>query len=342
MMQQQSHEKEETKTVMRTFTKNVPVPAAGLALGLVSLGILLRPLSEVYTAIGAAGATALLVLLVVKMFLNPNVVRGDFRNPIFASVFGTFFMTIMQLAALLEPFAPAVAFVLWTDAIAGHLILIAWFTISFGKKFSWDDVFPTYFIAYVGIIVATVTAPAFEAQALGEGLFFFGFACYAVLLAAVTYRLATRPAAAPARPLICIYTAPMSLSLTGYLSCFETPNPLFVAVLAILAQALLVFVIFQLPGLLKLLHANFYPSVAAMTFPFVISATALGKTVAYFAGIGIELPEALTYVVAGETVLAAAMVLYATVRYLGFFKRIAGESTSPAEVASRSKASATR
>lgn len=312
---------------MKSLIKNAPIPLAGLALGIIALGTLLKPLSpSLYW--GAVGMSSLLIIvLVARLIMFPRDIRADLRNPVFASVSGTFFMTIMQISVGVNDFAPSAAFVLWSDAVFGHFVLIVWFSLAFVRHFKWTDVVPTYFIAYIGIIVVSVTSPTFGLQAFGQGVFWFGFALYAVLLAVVSYRIATRPLPDGAKPLICIYAAPMSLSLTGYLAAFSQPNLVFAMVLAVLAQLLLVGVITQLPRLFRLLHGRFFPSIAAMTFPFVISATALGRLCAAMAAAGMGYPAALDVLVGAETVLACAMVVYAMVRYGFFFARKVQEDT---------------
>ena len=314
---------------MNEFLKRVPIPAAGLALGLVSLGNLLRPVSTIITWIAAACSFILIALLIAKMLFHPRLVKSELQNPTILSVSGTFFMAIMQLASLASQ--TTIAFIIWCAAIVGHLALIALLSLRMLRSFQWDDIFPTYFITYVGIIVATATASAFDMQVVGQGLFWMGFVCYIVLLAAVTYRVATIPLPESAQPLICIYAAPMSLSLTGYLSCFADPNPLFVLCLAVLAQALLVFAVIRIPNLIASLHGRFFPSIAAMTFPFVISATGLGKTCLFFAAQDHALPDAIGGLSAAETVLATIMVLYAAFRYLGYFRQVMAEGSAVAE-----------
>ncbi len=74
-------------------------------------------------------------------------------------------------------------------------------------------------------------------------------------------------------------------------------------------------VVIQLP---KLLRPRFYPSYAAMTFPFVITATALSKFLAALAASGYTVPPALHVLLAMETLLATSMVLYVFLRYLHF------------------------
>ena len=288
--------------------QQTPIPVAGLALGLAALGNLLQtsipqPLGDIVRAACGIVAALLVALLVVRVVRYSGAVLEDFRNPIFASVSGTFFMVLMQLATYLEPFAHVPAFILWAASVAAHAVLICWFTAVFIASFKLDDVYPTYFICYVGIIVGAVTAPSFGMEPVGRGLFVFGFVCYLALLVLVTLRYVRLGVAEPARPLFCIYAAPMSLSLAGYLTVFSVPNAVFALVLAVLAQLLFAAVLVRLPSLLRL---RFYPSYAAMTFPFVITATALGKALALLRADGVAVPPAFDWLLVAETAFAAS------------------------------------
>lgn len=304
---------------MNNLLKNIPIPTAGLAVALVSLGNLLQPYSDLARIVLACLSFALIALLTARIVRYPHSVVHDFRSSIFASVFGTFFMTIMQLSVFLIPLFPIAAFAIWVAAIAGHMTLIVWFSIRLIGHFSLDDVFPTYFVAYVGIVVASVTAPNYGLESYGEAIFWFGFSCYMVLLVVVTVRYARIETPEPAKPIFCIYAAPMSLCLTGYLSCAQNPNIVFVCTMAVLSQLLLVLVLTKLPCMLRL---RFYPSCAAMTFPFVITATALGKTIDFLSGYGIGV-AGLQVLQIVEIAYAAFMVLYVLIKYLAFFHDLA-------------------
>lgn len=303
---------------MRDIIKKVPIPTAGVALGLAALGNLLQPYAEVAHIICGALSLFLVAMIVAKVVLFPSMIRDDLQNSIFASVSATFFMTLMQLAGYLAPVAIVPAFGLWCAAIAGHFILMGWFTAHFIRRFKLAEVFPTYFICYVGIIVAAVTSPVFGMEAFGRGIFWFGLACFAVLLATVVARYLKHEIPEPARPLFCIFAAPLGLSLVGYLAVTPNPDPLFVGVLMGLGQVMLVGVATQLP---KFLALKFYPSYAAMTFPFVISAMALGKGMQalYAAGVTIPALPMVEALIALETVFAAVMVTYVFVHYMRFF-----------------------
>ena len=314
---------------MKSVIQKVPIPTAGVALGLAALGILLQPLSEAFHLIAGVLSLIMVAFLAAKIILFPAMVREDLKNPVFAAVSATLFMTTMQLATYLAPLAYDAAFVIWSIAVIGHFCLMAWFTIAFTLRFDLKQVFPTHFIAYVGIIVASLTSPTFGMEAMGAVIFWFGFALYLALLVIVGLRYIKHEVPEPSKPLFCIYAAPMSLSLAGYLASAAEPNAVMVGIMAVLAQLFLVLVLTQLPKLLKI---KFYPSYAAMTFPFVISASALLKAVTYFEGLGFGGPVfmAAHVLISIEIILATVMVLYVLGHYLRFFfRRIEGKPTEP-------------
>lgn len=297
--------------------RNVPIPTAGVMLGLAALGNLLGPYSLLMKYACGLSAAFLGALLIAKIVCCPKAVKDELNSSsIFGSVFATFFMALMQLATYIAPFTPAAGELLWMGAVGGHFALMAWFTWRYLFHFSLREVFPTYFIAYVGIVVASVTAPVFGHHAMGETIFWFGFSAYAALFVLVTARyVRCREIAEPAKPLFCIYAAPMSLSLAGYLASVEEKSLVMAAVMQVLAQVLFFAVLSQMPRLLRL---PFYPSYAAFTFPFVITAVALRESLAYGARMGVALPEWLSALLAAETILAAGIVCYVFVRYLHF------------------------
>ena len=314
---------------MDSIIKKLPIPAAGVALGLAALGNLLAPYGEVIRILCGALSLCLGGLLVAKIVLYPSMIRQDMQNSIFASVSATFFMTLMQLAGYLAPAAGIPAFVLWCAAVLGHLALMVWFSVKYMGNFKLTEVFPTYFICYVGIIVASVTSPIFGMQGVGLVLFWFGFVCYGAMFALITLRYIKHSVPEPARPLFCIYSAPMSLSIAGYLAVTADPNLVFVGVLAVLAQVLFVVVLTQLP---KFIAGGFFPSFAAMTFPFVITATALGKVLDVMAAGGVALPMAgwLQLLVAIETAFAAVMVFFVLGHYVRFLASALKPAPAPA------------
>lgn len=302
---------------MKETIRRVPIPLSGLALGLVALGVLLQPLSEALHLIAGLLSLSALLAVTAKVILFPDMIKKDLKNPVLAAVSATYFMTVMQLATYLAPIAPLLAFGVWIAAIVGHLTLIIFFTARFMLDFNLEHVFPTHFIAYVGIIVAALTSPTFGMQAFGEIFFWFGHMCFLLLLFLVALRYLKHEVPDASKPLFCIFTAPMSLSLAGYLAVSSQPNIILVVLMLVVAQSLLVLVLTQLPRLLRL---SFYPSYAAMTFPFVVSASAFLKATAFFEGLeysgaALEIAHVLVIV---EIIFASIMVLYVLTQYVHF------------------------
>lgn len=301
--------------------KNIPIPTAGVMLGLVALGNLckLQGCPEEWRWACGIAACFFGALLTLRIFLYPGSIKNDFTgNSILASVAATYFMSIMQLCTYTSAFAPVASEIVWFAAIIAHMALILWFTWYYVIRFQLTDVFPTYFIAYVGIVVASLTSPAFQQQDLGQALFWFGFVTYIILFALVTYRYLHITIPVPAKPLFCIYTAPMSLSLAGYLAVVPHPSLLMVLAMQTAAQILFVVVLAKMP---KLLRLPFFPSYAAFTFPFVITAFTLKQSLLYFQAVGYTYPAFLETIALAEAVISGLIVLYTAARYVNFFRQ---------------------
>ena len=300
---------------MKKIIQKVPVPLCGVMLGLAALGNLLQSYGEGIRYACGIIAALLLVLILLKLVLFPKMIKEDLQNPIMASVSATFPMALMLLSTYVKPWIGAVAKYIWLFAIILHLILIIYFTIKFIIKLQIPKVFASYFIVYVGIVVAAVTAPAFEAISIGTAAFWFGFATLLLLLVLVTIRyIKFKQIPEPAQPLICIYAAPTSLCVAGYVQSITPKSKGFLLTMLVLASILYVFALIKAIGYLKL---KFYPSFAAFTFPFVISAIATKQTMACLANMKQPMPF-LQYIVLIETIIAVIFVIYTFIRYMQF------------------------
>lgn len=207
------------------------------------------------------------------------------------------------------------AYYIWLFAIAIHIVLIICFTVKFVFKLQMPKVFASYYIVYVGIVVASVTAPAYEKLAIGSAAFWFGFVTLILLLILVTYRYVTvKEVPDPAKPLICIYAAPTSLCIAGYVQSVMPKSYGFLMGMFVVATVIYIFALVKAIGYLKM---PFFPSYAAFTFPFVISAIASKQTMACVMNMGHPMPF-LKYVVLIETIIAVILVVYTYIRFMGF------------------------
>lgn len=302
---------------MKKLLKALPIPAAGVMLGLAALGNLLQSYGEGIRLFFGALAAILWVLLVLKViFCWKGVCATMNSDPVVASVSGTFPMATMLLAVYAKNVGlpAALAQGMWYAGIALHVALIIWFTAKFMVKPQMPKVFASYFIVYVGIVVASLTAPAFGAAAtIGTWCFWFGFVCLLALLVLVGYRYVRFPVKMdPPKPLFCIFAAPASLCLAGYIQSIASKSAAMVIGMLVLSSVLYILVLVKTPGFLKL---PFYPSYAAFTFPFVITAIAAKQSMACLTKMGMAVAW-LKPVVLVETVIAAVLVIYALIRYI--------------------------
>lgn len=295
--------------------RKLPLPIAGLMLALAALGNLLLSHGSIYRNILGIMSGIVLALLLAKIVIMPKAVREGFENPVIASVIPTFSMGLILLSAYIKPYASSAAYCLWLLGIALHITLILAFTMKYIVNFNIKKVFPSYFIVYVGIVCASVTAPAFGMEQLGRYIFWFGFVSYLAILPVALFRtLIVKETPEPAKPTFAIYTAPANLCLAGYLNSFQTKSMLIVTFLAGLSLVMFIYVIINMPSLLRL---KFYPSYSAFTFPFVITAIAMKGSGTYFSKAGINIPY-MAYLISALEILAVIMVIYVSLRYLIF------------------------
>ena len=262
--------------------RGLPTPMAGLALGVASLGWCAEnalPLNGWGQLAGAAVASWLLAMLVVRFVFHADTLVRDLRHPVVGSIVPTFAMAVMVISRALHDFLPTVGVTLWCAAVAVHLLALAAFLVYRARENIMNNMVHSWFIPPVGIVVADVTFPGTPAlEPLALVLLWIGLASYAVLLPVMLYRLIFLPEVPnAAKPTIAIMAAPASLSLAGYLSVVKEPSLLVTAVLLGIAL-LMTFVIYL--SFVRLLRLQFSPGYAAFTFPMAIGATALYKCAA--------------------------------------------------------------
>ncbi len=295
--------------------KKIPIPICGVILGLFGLGNLLQSYSESIRMACGIVATILLVLFLISVIADFGKFSKDMGNPIMASVFCTFPMALMLFSTYFKPWLGAVSKVIWYGALILHVIMIVYFTVRFMLQFDMKKIFASYFIVYVGIAMAAMTAPAYQTTGIGTAAFWFGLVTLVILLVIVTMRYVKLPDIPdPAKPLICIYSAPASLCIAGYIQSVTPKSLSLLIVLWVIASILFVFACIKFVQYLKL---PFFPSYAAYTFPFVISAIATKQLMVCAMNMEKPMPF-LKPIVLVETIIATVTTLYALVRYLFF------------------------
>lgn len=272
---------------MKKLIKSIPIPFAGVMLALAVGGNLLTPFNPIYKNIFGLLSVICLILITGMIFLDFSRIKEAFNHPVLSSVMPTYSMGIIVLSTYIIPFNKSIAFSFWIFGLLLHMVLLLIFTKNHIFDFKMKKVFPSYFIVYVGYVCASVTAPAYAMQALGQTLFYFGLGCYIILLPIILYRtVKVKNIPIPALPTVTIFAAPASLLLAGYMSSFSGKNILLTYLMLFLSIASIIGVLLYMP---KMLKNGFYPSYSAFTFPYVISAVAALKTRQFFLSLNHEI-----------------------------------------------------
>ncbi len=299
--------------------KKYPIPISGTALGLASLGNLLRSYSEPLRTVLGLIAAIIIVFLVVKFLLLSKPVMEAMENPVVAGTMATFPMTLMVLSTYIAQFKPF-GMILWYLGVILHVLLIVWFSLKFLKNFNIKKVFPTWFILYVGIAVAPLTAAPHGTTALGMMLFWFAFIAYFILVAVVSYRVfKVKEIPDPAKPTLTVFAAPGSLLLAAYMAGSPTKNLTIVYILLAFSLFFWAYAVLQLP---KLLMMKFNPAFSSFTFPFAISGLASKLTNGFLTKAGNPIPG-MGILINIQEILSLVLVLYVLFKYLQFM--FAGE-----------------
>ena len=295
--------------------EKIPIPLCGLILAFFSLGNLLNDTHPLLKAICGTIGMIFLILILLKLVIYPEKIRQDFKNPVIASNSGTFSMSLMILSTYIITFIPDIAYGIWILGVTLHILLIVYFTHHFIiHNFDISTVYPSYWIVFVGITMGAITAHAHNLDEIGFIFFLVGFIGMILTLPLVIYRYIKHKDIPNAnKPLICIFTAVMSILIVGYLNSY---NNISIEFLIGMYTFACMFYIFALAKFIEYRNLEFYPSFAAFTFPFVISGLAT-KGVMSKTGFNIILNNVLSI----ETVIATAIVVYVTIKYIKFLSR---------------------
>jgi exfoliative toxin A/B len=301
---------------MRKYLERLPYPIAGVMLAYAALGNLLEAFlgADVKYLCGMISALILL-LMIVKILVMPKSFEDAMGVLPIASVIATAPMGIMLLAVYLKGLFGSIAVLVWMFGLIVNVYIIFYFTIKHGFPFKKEKIFASYYVTYVGVVVASVTAKAFGMISVGIISFVFGLLSFIVLLPIVTYRyIIIGQAPAPLKPLIVIYGAPANLLLVGYLSLGLTWSDMFVYILWGIG---IVTTIFAWSQIIVLRNSAFYPSFSAYTFPLTIGAMATMRFNAFLVNQG-EVVMWLKILGQVQSAIAIVAVIYVTICYIKF------------------------
>ena len=295
--------------------KNLPTPIAGLALGSAALGNLLQPYSSSLQLLFNLLSLIIIVLLTIKFVLGFDKLKKEMENPVIATVLATYPMTIILLASFSKKYIGLLSMPVWIIGIFLDFCVVCYAIYNLIiKERHINKIYPTWFITFVGPAVVTVTAINYNLETLGLIYFYFSYINYLVLLPFVLYRVYKYKHYKDGDyPTITVFSAPGGLLLASYMIGVTQKSNIILAILIPLTILLFIFVLIQLPYLLK---RKFYPSFSAFTFPLVICAISFQKTGVYY-----QLDEfsILNILIHLSELLAIIIVIYV---WYGFIKSL--------------------
>ncbi|HWS30171.1 MAG TPA: TDT family transporter [Clostridia bacterium] len=301
---------------METF-KRMPLTVYGVMVALSSLGNLLAGYGDPIKYFCGGCAVLILIALLLRVIFFFTQTKADLQNPLLCSISPTVSMSVMILSTYVKPFAPIAAYIIWIAAIALFVVTIVYFIVRFVVHFNFKTVFPSWFAVSAGGVVASVTCGAYDAQNVGQIIFYIGFAASVILFPIVVYRMfIIRDVPIAARPTYFIFAAPFNLCLAGYVGAFAgSVNPTMFYILFTLALATLLPCLVSLPFLVK---RPFYPSYAGFAFTTAISGVAMKSANGVIAKLAGQPVAALNVFVGFMELLAFAVVFYVFIRYIIF------------------------
>lgn len=298
-----------------TIIKSLPTPIAGLALGSAALGNLLQPYSSSLQLLFNLLSLIIIILLTIKFVLEFDKLKKELDNPVIATVLATYPMSIMLLASFSKKYIGLLSMPIWIIGIFLDFCVVYYAIYNFIiKERHISNIYPTWFITFVGPAVVTVTAINYNLETLGLIYFYFSYINYLVLLPFVLYRVYKYKHYRDGDyPTITVFSAPGGLLLASYMIGVSQKSNIILAILIPLTILLFIFVLIQLPYLIK---RKFYPSFSAFTFPLVICAIAFQKTGIYYQIAEFSILNILIHL---TELLAIVIVIYV---WYGFIKNL--------------------
>lgn len=251
---------------------------------------------------GYLGAVTLLFLFAlaaygVKVIFRPRVLTEDFRTLPGRAGLAALTMSLMMLAAVLVPDAPAVA--AWTLAggvVLHALVALAAARLFFGGPAEARQVTPVMHLTFVGFIVAPLAAVPLGMTLLSAMILWYSVAAATVLWVAGLRPLLTGVAPAPLRPLQAIHLAPAALTGT---SAHLLGLPALGTAMAALAAVLFLVLLARVRWLTEAGFSGFW---SAFTFPLAAFAGVLFLTAQ-------GLPSEPVRMLGGLVLIAATLII---------------------------------
>lgn len=269
----------------------------------------------------------MLSLMILRLIRFPKVMYEELKNPVTGTFYPTMGMVVWLVSGFFYPYFPVVCSWLWIAAVIYHYGIVIFYTIIRIKERKFENIMPTCFIVYTGMITGSVASKGMDGvipqiPQIAHFMLMFGFIFYTILLPLVLYIVFKSEILDDHKlPTVGIICSPAPLGVVGILTIEPNPNPYMLAWLIITGLILLVVVYGYI---LKLFKEGFKPSYAAFTFPLAIATLSAFKLSTYFTGLGYaKMANLFKFLGDVEIFIATYVIFFMLLNFLNmFFKAI--------------------
>lgn len=227
-------------------------------------------------------AVIMLTLMLIRLVLFPKVMYEELKHPVTGTFYPTMGMVTWLVSGYFYPYFPGVCSALWLAMVVYHYSIVIFYTVIRLKEWNFNNVMPTCFIVYTGMITGSVASKGMGGiiPNIARFMLMFGFTFYTLLLPVVLYIVFKSEILDDHRlPTVGIVCSPAPLGIVGILTIDPNPNGYMLAWLIITGLVLLGVVYSYI---FKLFKEGFKPAYASFTFPLAIATLAAYKLSAYF------------------------------------------------------------
>lgn len=304
--------------------KNYPIGISGTCLAFITLSNSwqIKGISY-FKPIAITLAVCMLILMLIRVIRFPKVMFEELKNPVTGTFYPTMGMVVWLISSFFYSSFPVVCSYLWIAAVIYHYVIVIFYTIIRFKERNFNNIMPTCFIVYTGMITGSVASKGMDGvipqiPQIAHFMLMFGFIFYTLLLPVVLYIVFRSEKLDDHKlPTVGIICSPAPLGVVGILTIEPNPNKYMLAWLVITGLILLVVVYGYI---FKLFKEGFKPSYAAFTFPLAIATLAAYKLSSYCIGLGnIVLGDIFRFLGDIEIFIATYVVLFVLLNFLNMF-----------------------
>lgn len=254
---------------MKVFFKKIPLALSSLVLALFSLSNQISQYALFSQGIWLIAIFGF-VLVLGRLIIGYRQTQEDLHNPVIASAFPSFFMAAFLFAGRL-PLAQTGLSIVWIGLLGLYIAYIIFFSLRFLRPLVLEQVYPSWFVVYVGPAISLATVPDSIPNSIKALILGLTGLATLTLFPLILWRIRRLTIPQPVLPILAILAAPLALLITSSIKSGQRPETILLVGLLVFSQ---LFFFFALGLFAKLLKKGFVPLFAAFSFPLVNSANA--------------------------------------------------------------------